>query len=434
MINGSWSRDDLVRRLRNSLRTAERAVRILGRQGFTDPDDPTSSVRPEKLVAETAVLLLAAGPISEWDNGVGAAVADLAQLLIPLARSEEICARVCLEPSLARSHALGHACLTRLGYPDADLDRLLGQALHAQAASGHERPPHRQLEQEWLARVWDPSGGALRSDPGLLRRSILAHSMDALSASRDDVYAFTHAVLYSTDLGRRSIRLPRPIGAIMADAEAALGRCLVEHDYDLAGEVLLTWPLLRQPWSAAASFGFTILASVEDQAGFLPAPILRLERYRQLKGEERSRYALASLYHTSYVMGLLCAAALRPGCSPPAAVRPLRRATGAAHDILDRMDIGGDQPHWVRPLADLRPRQQDAVAPLLLSMCLRQAVSRRDLGMISRTLDLAARCGILDGPSPHQAVQLLQRGVTLSSLAGFGREEDSVEVAASGND
>jgi hypothetical protein len=115
-------------------------------------------------------------------------------------------------------------------------------------------------------------------------------------------------------------------------------------------------------------------------------------------------------------------------------VRPLRRATGAAHDILDRIDIGGDQPHWVRPLADLRPRQQDAVAPLLLSMCLRQAVSRRDLGMISRTLDLAARCGILDGPSPHQAVQLLQRGVALSSLPGFGREEDSVEVAASGND
>jgi len=73
--------------------------------------------------------------------------------------------------------------------------------------------------------------------------------MDLLNGSRDDVYAFTHALMYVTDFNIRPRRLPRRRAAILAEAEAALARCLDEQDYDLGGEVLLAWPLTGRSWS-----------------------------------------------------------------------------------------------------------------------------------------------------------------------------------------
>ena len=49
----------------------------------------------------------------------------------------------------------------------------------------------------------------------------------------------------------------------------------------------LTWPLTGTTWSAAAAFGFHVLADVEDQVGFLPAAATRLDRLNALRGELR---------------------------------------------------------------------------------------------------------------------------------------------------
>ena len=96
--------------------------------------------------------------------------------------------------------------------------------------------------------------------------------MDLLGGSREDICAFTHALMYVRDFNNRPLRLPRAKRLILADAEAALAWCLGEQDYDLAGEVLLARPLTRTDWNAVAGFGFRVLATVEDEAGFLPAP------------------------------------------------------------------------------------------------------------------------------------------------------------------
>ena len=186
----------------------------------------------------------------------------------------------------------------------------------------------------------------------LLANSMLGRPMDALGSSRFDIYAFTHAVMYASDLGGRRIALPRPSAAIAADADTALAFSLNSNDFDLAAEVLMTWPMLGLDWSPTATFAFRLLASAEDDLGFLPGTKFDFARYRAtLKGDERSRYALMTSYHTAYVMGFLCAAALRHGRAPPAEVPPARRSRGAGAAILRLID--GPKSCWRKPFGAL---------------------------------------------------------------------------------
>ena len=322
-ISGSyWDESDLVRRLCRALDTSARAMAALSADGYCDPAEPRNMVQPEKVVAETAMLLLAADAVKHHVE-VRERLEAGARLLIPVARGERMRTGLTLYPALARDFAFAHTCLIRLGHPDPAFDRLVARSISARSAPGRERLPHRDLEQEWLLRLHaleSSASVAPQDDPHLSARSMLGRTLDALGSSRDDVYALTHAIMYVTDLGTRRPRLPRSIGAILADAEAALAWALDDQDYDLGGEILLTWPMLRRRWSASAVFGFRVLARVEDEAGFLPTPMTRVDRYLALTGDERTRYVLATAYHAIYVMGLLCAASLRHGCAPPARI------------------------------------------------------------------------------------------------------------------
>ena len=140
--------------------------------------------------------------------------------------------------------------------------------------------------------------------------------MDLLHCTRDDIYAFTHALMYVTDFNLIPALLPRRRALILAEAEAPLARCLDEQDYDLAGEVLLSWSLTGKSWSASPAFAFRVLARVEDKAGFLPTAGTRISEIRAREGVARTRYLLATAYHTAYVMGLLCAASSAPATLP----------------------------------------------------------------------------------------------------------------------
>jgi hypothetical protein len=245
---------------------------------------------------------------------------------------------------------------------------------------------------------------------------MLGRPVAALSVRREDAYAFTHALMYVTDLGARRTRFPRPSAAMLGDAEAALAHRMDADDFDLAGELLLTWPYLRRPWSTAAEFSFQVLADVEDKVGFLPAPITRAERYRNLKGEERTRYGLATAYHTAYVMGLLCAAML---CTPP------RRATeggdlAAAHDAVGALlpYLDGDKtPHWQAFFDRLAPAGKTGLAPWLLTIALQRAAASIDFAKVRALLELAVRFRIAEGPAPRQAANLLRRAALYSSAA-----------------
>jgi hypothetical protein len=398
----------LARRVCLALDIAAETIKGMPADGYADPGDPSRNVRPEKVVGEASLLLLAAAHTASR-NDVRERIAFVAQLLLPHARADSVRARICLEPSLALEHALGHICLSRLGFPDLDLDLLLRESLRADCADGSERLPHRQLEQEWLMRVWNSAPHGRQVDARLPRRSALGRPADLLSTRKDQAYAFTHALMYLTDLGSRRVRLPRPQSTITAEADAALAASLDEPDYDLSGEILLTWPYTRSRWSMSAIVGFAILASVEDRLGFLPAPSVSLDRLLTLSGDDRSRYVVASSYHTAFVMGLLCAGALRDGCRPPRAAPIRTNHRGAAAKLIELMGPTEPKAGWKGHLQELPPQDQDFAAPLLLNICLRRAVVRRDFGVIRSALLVGEKHGLLDAPSSRQAAQLMRR-------------------------
>jgi hypothetical protein len=86
---GDWDRQDLARRLCHALDIAKQAVEHLASNGYTDPVEPSNSIRPEKLISETAVLLLAASAVVD-DEMVIERIHRVARVLIPHARSERM--------------------------------------------------------------------------------------------------------------------------------------------------------------------------------------------------------------------------------------------------------------------------------------------------------------------------------------------------------
>jgi hypothetical protein len=317
---------------------------------------------------------------------------------------------ICFEPALALDYAQAHACLVRMGHGDTAFDDLLRQALSAQASGSRERPPHRVLEQLWTAESCGLQS-LVRSPPCdvLLSQSVLAGPPDLLSGSREDFYAFTHALMYVTDPDLSRKRLPRPQAEILSEANVLLARCLDEEDYDLAGEILLAWPAFGAPWSATATFAFRVLTYVEDEAGFLPSAGLRIERANALTGSDRANYVLATSYHTAYVMGLLCAACLRDGHSPPAEICGAAASADVRTFARATVSPDNERPHWTLVFNRLTESEQDSLAEFVMDVALQRAVRSRDLEAAMKVLTLAHENSMSDAPGWSQAAEYLLR-------------------------
>ncbi|MGZ4258559.1 MAG: DUF6895 family protein [Gaiellaceae bacterium] len=366
-------------------------------------------LQPEKVLSETALLLLFAARVDASHRQVHRRIRALAKQLVPHARSDRVLAGITLAPVLARECAAAHVCLSRLGYPDPKFDEVLARSLSSDAARRRERVPYRQLELEWLGDIWDPvrNGRKRRPSAALAAATTAGLGLDPLSPTRDDVYAFTHSLLYLTDFGKPR-RLPRPKTELLADAEPALARCLDDDDFDVSAEILLAWPLLRARWSAAGAFGFRVLTRVEDEVGYLPSLSLSEERYRELEGAERKWYVVAEAYHTVYVMGLLCAATLQAGAPPP---EPLsaRRTSGLADELGGLLVPREQPPQWERDLEELEPRQRDALARFLADVALQRAVEASAFERIREVLALCVERGVKPSNAMTQAADLLVR-------------------------
>src|SRR5262249_22942890 len=150
----------------------------------------------------------------------------------------------------------------------------------------------------------------------------------------------------------------------------------------IAAELLMAWPLTGKNWSPGATFAFTVLAHVEDEAGFLPAASTRVERVHQLNGAERKQYVLATAYHTAYVMGILCALALQPGRSPRLELSQATQSAVVRQKVIWRFLEEGGPRHWHKPFAGLVPEEQEALSPFLLTMRLHRAIARRDFSEV----------------------------------------------------
>jgi hypothetical protein len=421
-----WDPSDLVRRLLQALQVTGTALTIAGldpsgRERAEDDASGASGLKSiaGKVVAEAAMLLYAAAPVKHVDGRVGEATDALAARIAPHARSEGVLAAICLDPGLAVDHAVAHILLSALGHVDSAVDDLLAASLAMGPAFGPERLAHRRLERAWLARIWPrvwPTEGSLIEDgvaPGAVAESSLGRPLDALGATRFDVYAFTHAAMYASDLGARAVRLARRPDEIAADAVAALALGVLTNDHDLTAEILLTSPLLGWSWGAEAAFAFAWLAGVQDQLGFLPGSSFEPARHGALSGDSANVYAISTSYHTTIVMGLLCAALLRAKPDRPTEAPSAGGDEQLARALLARLPAQAQAPLWRRKLDEFATGALRGLVPLLLAMVLRDARTRGDLVSLRDALALAAGAGATDGAAPSQAAALLRRSAVL---------------------
>jgi len=384
--------------------------------GYVDVEVPENSFRPEKPIAETAMLIYAASAAKRFPS-VAVRIEEIARLLVPHARSERALLNIALHPSLCMDFAVSHVLLTKLGYCDKRFDDFLRSCLDSQVRHGHERPPFASIEQRWLMSLWTCTGPGPDWRPDLLN-SVLNQPYDILGGLRQDAYAFTHLIMYCTDFGFRVPHFPRPRSVILGEARSLLAKCLDDEDYDLAAEVLLAWPLSGARWCASATFGFHVLARVEDQVGVLPAGTTKADRLNKLEGKDRTEYALGTAYHTALVMGLICAASLRRGRLPSVRITGPQIEKSFVDRLLQFLDR--DQGHWQPELSELTQPERNALAPLLLDIAIAQKCRKHDYEAVSELLRLASQHGMANSTLCAQAAQLLERLAACSGAIQTG--------------
>jgi hypothetical protein len=340
------------------------------------------------------------------DPIVQARFEGLVQDLIPYARSKQMAWDAVRYPTISLQLCTPHIILQALGNKDSDFNDVLASADAARASRGHEVVPYRELEIIWLRSLWlnQVPGDELE---GIARKTALGNAIDLLNGTRDDAYSHTHGIMYYTDFGNWQRALPRPIEEFLGESAAILARALIVEDYDLAAEALMAWPLTSSDWCPAAAFGFKVLASLEDKVGFLPAGPPASKCQLELAGEEKTRYALASSYHTAYVMGMLCALSLKPEISSPFCVdgRPYPLA------LIEKLQsfIAKTGAHWEQVFHALSQDERAALGPFLLDVALIQSSRRGELTQMMNLLEIAVQNGMANTTLCAQSAEYLAR-------------------------
>jgi hypothetical protein len=405
-----WDEDDLLKRLCQTLDFAEQAIRQLAESAYTD-DDATQNVaiRPEKVITETALLLLAASNVSTY-TAIGPRILRVASLLVPHARSQRMLRAICLEPAAAFDSATAHICLKRLGFYDADVDAMLDLSVAGQAHEGREREPHGMLRQEWLKQSWlYPEGLPRLRISTWLTNSALNRTVDLLHGTREDFSCFMQALKCLRDFSLHPRPLPRSRGELIAEAEGMLGRALDEQDYQLAAEVLLAWPLTGEEWTPAASFAFRVLCRVQCETGFVALS----------STAPAQPYSHPATYQTTYAMGMLCAAALAPGRRPPIAIPKVAVRTGAFDAVFECFDPDDRKAHWQTELDELNAAERESLTEFLLSIALHREFGKRDFAAMQRLLRVGNALNLTSSPVATQAAELMSRVTQFADILSY---------------
>jgi hypothetical protein len=398
-------RQGLLKRLILALRIAKRTIQYLGADGFSGAALPEGNFAAEKPLAEAAMLLYVASR-ERSDSAVQARFEGLVQDLIPYARSKQMGWDTLRYPSVCLQMTTPHILLERMGSKDPAFNDLLARSVAACASRGHEVVPYRELEIIWLRSLWrnEIPGCELEETA---RKTALGNPIDLLNGTREDAYAHTHAIMYYTDFGNWQRPLPRSAEEYLCESAAVLARALIVEDYDLAAEALMAWPLTSSVWSPAAAFGFRVLASLEDKVGFLPGGPSASKRLPELAGEERTRFALASSYHTAFVMGMLCALALKPGMASPFEIAGRAFSMTLIEGLQSFITKTG--AHWEEVFESLSPNEQAALGPFLLDVAMIQGSRKSEFGQMVKMLETAMQNGMADTTLCAQSAELLSR-------------------------
>jgi hypothetical protein len=396
--------DELVRRISRSLDIAEQTVNTLIEE--TPAIDLTALEAPtDKVIAETALLCLAVVRLVGHD-----ALRDHALLvatkLIPHARSLRIAAAMAFVPFKARDFAIPHRCLSAMGLTDDAFEVRVQMSLGSELVNSRERFPHRLLEQFWVDRFDVPStSSVIKPDPSW-PVTALDQPIPALTGGRDDLYAFTHAVMYASDFSRHEIQSARPTPHVLNDVNSSLAAMLDDDDLDLVGELLFAWPSFRIGFGPTAQFAFLVLCQIEDEVGVVPSLALSGEAFAQHDPKTSRAYALASTYHPAYVMGLLCAQLFAH--SLPFNAVPSRVPNSLLDQSIETLDRYPERPYWRRVFAGLSAEQRTGIGEMVLDAALRRVVRACDFKTAHHLALTAATEGVQTSIL-GQTAELLQR-------------------------
>jgi hypothetical protein len=152
-----------------------------------------------------------------------------------------------------------------------------------------------------------------------------------------------------------------------------------------------------------------ILTRVEDQAGFLPSPATRVETMAGLGGDDRKKYLYATAYHTAYVMGLVCSAALQPNRTPPKHIPVNNPIPGSFACILRFLGDDVQRSHWFEVFINLKHDEQDTLTSLLLDMAIIKNTKQCNYQAVYQLICVADELCLPDSAVIVQAVELLDR-------------------------
>lgn len=392
----------LAGRIAYALDFAKRTVSHLITEGHSAPEEADWYVRPEKVIAEAALLMVYA-KAGEADARVKEGLEALYDVLEPLARSKAVLGNICLKPALALDYGCAHLCLSYLGYPNALFDEAIDRALKDNKQT--ERTPYRMLEQAWLMKLWKGSYNhqAMELWSGL---GCLNQAPDLYSESSDDVYATTHAVMYVFFDGQAAADVDTD--DLMGYLESWLVIYMDKQDYDIAGELLQAWAMTGKPFTAIALFALKCLTEIEQRVGFLPAPNLDLGMIEGREPTERRTYIYSVNYHTAFVMGLLCGSLLK-------------RHEALAHETTDTLydpewnallkaELQTAQhAHWMDYYKTLEAPQKEALLPWLYQVVLTRKIRGYDYEAARKLLDRAKGTALEKLVLSAQAQELLNR-------------------------
>jgi hypothetical protein len=298
---------------------------------WTEGDSDDVIRMEDKVVAESAILVLLASRVPNLDTDTMRLLDTLTNIVERAARSDRTKGSLLRCPHDAGPLGLAHVVLDQIGRGDAEVVELVRGVFAADLAETLERIPYRAMELRWVRYLLDRADAVQVDD--LLPLSVAMKRVHPVTMSRTTGYGVTHAVMYATDFGALP---PPPLldhDELSARVDACASWALTSEDLDLLIEFIITTTLLRRPWSPCMWLAWNFFNSVWDELGFLPSPSFSPQEFRNLTGDAAAAYAFRNVYHTNYVGGLLCAILMsRDAAGIGDAWEPPRIPTDAVRD------------------------------------------------------------------------------------------------------
>lgn len=409
LVGADGRRDERIARLAATLDFALRATDELLHRPGTDSADASRPGFPRraKITCESALLLHLASAVPSAPPALTSRIDALADAITPSARSEETAMLMGLMPTKAAELGVAHLYLTALDRPDPEFHARYCRALTTTSTGPAERLAWKDLEAGWHRDLGAPLPPL--DLEAAARRTAYNQGQDVLGASREACYAVTHGLFYATGFGTRAPLWARDESSLLADIDGITARCLDEDDFDIAAEVLMTWPMLRADWSSTALAALRVLDAVTDAYGILPSITLHSSAFEQLAPSEQAGYFYWESYHTVYVSGMLQAAILRAEQDPPRtppAVPGLAPLTDELFSLLPPRDPA---PRWEAVLRATGAQAQGALVPLLADIGMRRAVHDRDYARAHQIVMTCVRADLAPTSMLRQAGELLTR-------------------------